>query len=171
MKTALLVQTLVKVSSQLLNGKLVVKFSGRGSPPQAKIGGRQVRQGFSLVEVMVALVLFGALLLVTSWTAKLSVGSSRGAGVRAQAVGVAQRELEAVRALNFNAVDSVPPTPTQDGFTVERIVRGVAMDENGELVDEPLPRAKVKYVEVVVRWPGGEVRLPTLISQRIKEGV
>ena len=100
-----------------------------------------MRQGFSLVEVMVALVLFGALLLVTSWTAKLSVGSSRGAGVRAQAVGVAQRELEAVHALNFNAVDSVPPTPTQDGFTVERIVRGVAMDEDGELVDEPLPRA------------------------------
>ena len=98
------------------------------------------------------------------------MGSSRSRS-GAQAVGVAQRELEAVHALNFNAVDSVPPTPTQDGFTVERIVRGVAMDEDGELVDEPLPRAKVKYVEVVVRWPGGEVRLPTLISQRIKEGV
>ena len=40
----------------------------------------------------------------------------------------------------------------------------------GNFRTEPLPRAKVKYVEVVVRWPGGE-EVPTLISQRIKEGV
>lgn len=129
-----------------------------------------MRQGFSLVEVMVALVLFGTLLLVTSWTTQISVGGTKGGQLRAEAVGVAQGELEAIHSMNFNQVSSQPPSSIPGGFTVERIVRGVALDAEGNLVDEPLPRAKLKYVEVVVRWHGGEVRIPTLISQRIKEG-
>jgi prepilin-type N-terminal cleavage/methylation domain-containing protein len=147
-------------------------FSGEGFalPSQLFGGGGGVRQGFSLVEVMVALVLFGALLLVTSWTTKLAFGGKQAGQLRAEAVGVAQGELEAIHAMDFNDVVAQSPTPIPGGFTVERIVRGVAMDEDGNLVDEPLPRAKLKYVEVVVKWSGGEVTLPTLISQRIKEG-
>ena len=129
-----------------------------------------MQKGLTLVEVMVALVLFGALLLVTSWTTKVSVGGKKNGQLRAEAVGVAQRELEAIHALDFNDIAPQPPTPIPGGYTVERIVEGKAMDSDGNLSDEPLPRAKLKYVEVVVKWSGGEVRIPTLIDQRIKEG-
>ena len=129
-----------------------------------------MRQGFSLVEVMAALVLFGALLLVLSWTAKLTVGGGKGSRLKAGAVAVAQRELESIRAMNFNAVTAEPPAPVSQRYTVERIVRGMALDSQGALTPESLPRAKLKYVEVVVRWRGGEVRMPTLLSGRLKEG-
>ena len=103
---------------------------------------RRARAGFTLVEVLVALVLFA---IVASGLAAFAVQSIRRTSDTRAATGavlIAQERLENLRSLEYDDIAGSITTETLDGMDY-----GVDVD-----VDDDTPAANMKQVTINVDW-------------------
>lgn len=144
--------------------------------------------GFTLVEVMVAMVLM-ALLIVGMAAAPLAARQLRvRAEIRAAAVNYGERLLERYRSLDFDSIDAADETVVTDLISGQDLavtyryrvtVQGYALspealEENGPLVDKLVAEdtaPQLKQVTAIITWSGegyqsgdGQVRLSALIG-------
>lgn len=134
--------------------------------------------GFTLVEALVAMMLFSVLSFTTAGVLLNTLGVGKGNAARVAAANLAAEEISRVRQLR--AVDvpdgatTVTPSPVVNGvpYTVVRTANYVAADSSTSPCTGPASSSSVKLayklVTVSVTWPGmgsvRPVRQDTLLS-------
>lgn len=121
-------------------------------------------EGFTLVEVMLALAIIGIIVVPLTGLFIANAGSGTEAYSYLRAAYLAQARIEEFRALPFSSIVSEPAAaiPDAPGY-----LRQVTVMEQRTAMDALLGLpARLKQVTVTVTWDGGRknVSLSTLIS-------
>jgi len=127
---------------------------------QHKHGMNKRQSGFTLIEVMIALVILAAGLLALATMQIVSIRSNAFSSEMTYATMLAQTRLEQIRNMNYDNVNAVgqvtlPVDPTTKGiaYRVER------------LVQNNIPATDMKTVTLIIDWlgaPAGSAGSPTV---------
>lgn len=127
---------------------------------------RTTARGFTLVDLLTAMVIISFVFLAFSELMMLSVRTNKKADLEFLATGAAERKMQAIRQLSFAALTSGTTTET-----VSELPGGQMQTQIGSVTG--LVTTSMKQIQIVVTWnatgtqttTGGRVRLDTLISQ------
>ena len=141
----------------------------------------EAEAGFSLVEAVIAMVVFLIALLGVFITFTYAVNYNAGNNARAQALAVSQQEAELIRSAKFTpaitdeslegGVKATKPVTSEDGnaFSVDITVDDNPEDDN-VLVD---PTSTIKEITLIVALesptPGWQTSVPmTIVLRRVR---
>jgi type II secretory pathway pseudopilin PulG len=124
------------------------------------------RRGFTLVDLLTAMVIISFVFLAFTELMMLSVRTNKKADYEFVAAGVAERKIQAIRMQSFSALTNGTTTET-----VTELPGGQIQTQIGAVTG--LVTNSMKQVQIVVTWnsvgtqrtTGGRIRLDTLISQ------
>jgi type IV pilus modification protein PilV len=132
----------------MIRGSRVVRRSGRFRraevlrQPASPRSGRRWRRGFTLIEMMVAILLIGVGLMgVAALSTTVTRANQQSAAITA-ASSLAQERIERFRTEDYAAIASGSDTRTLDGITYSRSWTVTAND----------PAAGLKTIAVTVSW-------------------
>jgi type IV pilus assembly protein PilV len=110
---------------------------------------RRKSQGFTLIEVMIALVVLAAGILALATMQIVSIRSNAFSSEMTSATMVALSRLEQLRNMDYDAVTASGPTT----LPVDATTKGIAYQVETE-VDNDDPATDMKTVRLIVRWLG-----------------
>jgi type IV pilus assembly protein PilV len=117
-----------------------------------KIFQKNIKQsGFTLIEVMIALVILAAGLLALASMQIVSVRSNAFSSEMTYASMLAQSRLEDVRNMNFDAVTASARIPLP--LDADATTKGIAYNVERK-VQNDTPAADMKTVTVIIDWKG-----------------
>jgi prepilin-type N-terminal cleavage/methylation domain len=145
-----------------------------------RVGGNGDKRGYSLIEVMIALLLSvaGFVPILSLLTMSQQVGQQ--AQIQAVAYNVARQQMEQLRALDHSnrPLTAEKAFPIPDDATAALPLRASAVTMTGTYAITATTSGTLRQIDVVVRWksavrgsgsaaqsPTSEVRLTTLVAQ------
>jgi prepilin-type N-terminal cleavage/methylation domain-containing protein len=125
------------------------------------MNGLQSQRGFSLVEILTAMSIFGITVIGLAGMGNLALASNVSSGRTTSATTLAQARMEYVKGLEFSSIDAAAATEdygSMPGAKLFRRVTSVATDASNP---------DVKTVVVTVFWGFGKhkVTLQTLVTK------
>jgi type IV pilus assembly protein PilV len=115
-----------------------------------KVFRKKMKQsGFTLIEMMIALVILAAGLLALATMQIVSVRSNAFSSEMTYASMLAQSRLEDVRNMDYDAVTAFAPVP----LPVDATTKGIAYNVERK-VQNDTPAADMKTVTVIIDWKG-----------------
>jgi type IV pilus assembly protein PilV len=112
-------------------------------------GMHRKQSGFTLIEVMIALVVLAAGLLALATMQVVSIRSNAFSSEMTSATMVALSRLEQLRNMDYDVVTASGPTT----LPVDATTKGIAYQVETE-VDNDDPATDMKTVRLIVRWLG-----------------
>ncbi|MGE0823618.1 MAG: prepilin-type N-terminal cleavage/methylation domain-containing protein [Candidatus Binatia bacterium] len=107
----------------------------------------RVKAGFSLIEVLVAMVIFSIVSLATNSLVLHSMAAISDNSLASEAIAVAQSRIERMRTMPYNAIDSTACVPnsvtSSKGHTTFTVVCQVYADT---------PAVGLKKIRVTINW-------------------
>jgi type IV pilus assembly protein PilV len=116
---------------------------------QHKHGMNKRQSGFTLIEVMIALVILAAGILALATMQIVSIRSNAFSSEMTSATMVALSRLEQLRNMDYDTVTASGPTT----LPVDATTKGIAYKVETE-VDNDDPATDMKTVRLIVRWLG-----------------
>jgi prepilin-type N-terminal cleavage/methylation domain-containing protein len=110
---------------------------------------RRKSQGFTLIEVMIALAVLAAGLLALATMQIVSIRSNAFSSEMTSASMVALRELEELRNMDYDAVTASGPTT----LPVDATTKGIEYEVQTQVFPDN-PATDMKTVKLIVRWLG-----------------
>lgn len=127
--------------------------------------------GFTLVEIMIALLVFTVIMLGVAAGLLAAIRTNKGNVVRDEALRIAEDELNQLKGQQFTVFNTSPDLAQTSGFSLPAVatnIRGVPITfaKTKIITDLATTATSLKSVEVVVGWndpynAGGALLAPT----------
>jgi len=112
------------------------------------------QSGFTLIEVMIALVILAVGLLALATMQIVSIRANAFSSEMTYATMLAQSKLEQIRNMDYDDDDLTPSTVTTDQVSASALTKGMAYTVETTVSADDVPATNMKTVTMEIKWTG-----------------